>query len=154
MHLFQALAPIVKGSENSFYQFLGRESCQLQMLCYCIHCLFSAMKKEIKITRNQILEYDLVLKFLSSKILATIFLHNMTWYILGLTFPVIGNLILWLDWPWKTKILVIKICLIIEYCTKKHYISKYQFSIVPLRSILLESKLWKKWTNKQCSFIE
>ena len=77
-------------------------------------------------------------KFLSSKILATIFLHNMTWYILGLTFPVIGNLILWLDWPWKNKI---------EYCTKKHYISKYQFSIVPLRSILLEFKLIKM--NKQ-----
>ena len=69
----------------------------------------------------------------------------MTWNILGLTFPVIGNLILWLDWPWKTKILVIK------FCTKKHYISKYQYSIVPLRSILLESKL-KKGTNNVIFF--
>ena len=68
-------------------------------------------------------------------------LQNMTWYILGLTFPVIGNLILWLDWPWKTKILVIK------FCTKKHYISKYQYSIVPLRFILLESKLKKGINN-------
>lgn len=70
MHLFQALAPIVKGSENSFYQFLGRESCQLQMLCYCIHCYILCNEKERYVTEETkyLLQYDLVLTTLGSQI--------------------------------------------------------------------------------------
>ena len=58
-----------KGQKIPFISFWAVKvvNCKCCAIAYTV--VFPAMKKEIKITRNQILEYDLVLKTLVSQIL-------------------------------------------------------------------------------------